>query len=102
MRALMLAALLALSGCGASPALIGASIGLLAGELKLGSSALDYLTARETTPMLNATHRRNQKLNASPEVLPRLRLLGGVPPPPIIVDAEGNVWAIALLSETVR
>ena len=50
MRGLMLVALFALSGCGASPALIGASIGLLAGELKLGSSVLDYLTAREARP----------------------------------------------------
>jgi hypothetical protein len=50
MRPLMLVALLALSGCGASPALIGASIGLLAGELKLGSSVLEYLTAREELP----------------------------------------------------
>ena len=50
MRGLMLVALLTLSGCGASPALIGASIGLLAGERKLGSSVLDYLTARETRP----------------------------------------------------
>ena len=50
MRPLMLVALLTLSGCGVSPALIGASIGLLAGELKLGSSVLDYFTAREARP----------------------------------------------------
>ena len=50
MRALVLVALIALSGCGASPALIGAAIGLLADELKLGSSVLDYLTARGARP----------------------------------------------------
>ena len=50
MRALVLVTLITLSACGASPALIGASIGLLAGELRLGSAVIDYLTAREARP----------------------------------------------------
>lgn len=41
---------LALAGCGLSPALIGAGMGLLAGELKLGTAALQWMTAKDAMP----------------------------------------------------
>ncbi len=41
---------LLLAGCGMSPALIGAGLGLLSGELKLGTAVLGYMTAREARP----------------------------------------------------
>ena len=44
-------ALLLLAGCHAAPAAaVYAGVGLLAGEMKLGSSVLDYMTAREARP----------------------------------------------------
>lgn len=44
-------ALLLLAGCHAVPvAAVYAGVGLLAGEMKLGSSVLDYMAAREARP----------------------------------------------------
>lgn len=44
-------ALLLLAGCHAVPAaMVYAGMGLVAGEMKLGSSILDYMTAREARP----------------------------------------------------
>lgn len=44
-------ALLLLAGCHAVPAAaVYAGMGLVAGELKLGSALLDYMTARDARP----------------------------------------------------
>ena len=42
--------LLALSGCGIAPPLLYASLGVLAGELQLGSGALNYAAAKLARP----------------------------------------------------
>ncbi len=50
MRALALLLPILLAGCGLSAPIVAASLGVLAGELKLGTAALEYLTAREARP----------------------------------------------------